>query len=204
MSALFAAGALCHALGATRPFMIAATPWILLYWGSFVLFTAFKEQGAPIVAWAAAAAVVTFFLEALGVATGVVFGSYAYGDVLGVKVLSVPPLIGFNWVVVVLGLSRFLRIRFPLLNPAIGAFSVAAAAVAFDWVLEPFAISLEYWTWSSGVIPLKNYFAWFLIAYACALPTFFVPRKPSSFVPSFYVLAQTVFFAVTRFFLSFR
>lgn len=202
IASVFAVGAVCHGVDALLPFMLASTPWMQAAFGSYILFTAHKDQGFPIAVWAFAAAAATFFVEALGVATGLVFGAYSYGDVLGVKILGVPPLIGFNWVVVVLGLARFVRRRFPPLNPAVAALFTAAAAAAFDWALEPLAIALGYWTWAGGDVPLKNYAAWFLIAYACALPTFFFPRKPFSALPSVYVLAQLGFFVLTRFILS--
>ena len=41
--------------------------------------------------------------EAVGVRTGAIFGAYSYGDVLGARLLAVPPVIGFNWTLTLLG-----------------------------------------------------------------------------------------------------
>jgi putative membrane protein len=37
-----------------------------------------------------------FSVEAVGVATGILFGSYAYSDVFGFKIFDTPALIGVN------------------------------------------------------------------------------------------------------------
>ena len=37
--------------------------------------------------------------EILGVQYGLIFGNYEYGNNLGLKILGVPLLIGFNWVI---------------------------------------------------------------------------------------------------------
>ena len=37
-----------------------------------------------------------FFIEAIGVSTGIIFGSYQYGEALGPKIFHTPLLIGLN------------------------------------------------------------------------------------------------------------
>ena len=43
--------------------------------------------------------IVGMIAEILGVQYGLIFGNYEYGNNLGLKILGVPILIGFNWVV---------------------------------------------------------------------------------------------------------
>jgi len=203
-SLMFAVGAAGHAYGPTLPLMLALTPWMLLAFGLLSLHAAVRDQGGPVLAWTLAVAAATFFLEALGVATGLVFGSYEYGTALGAHVLGVPPVIGFNWALVVLGCVRFLKRRFPGLRPALGALAVGILAVGFDWIMEPLAIRLGYWAWAGGDIPLQNYAAWFAIAAVAAYPALRQPRRPDSAFPAAYVLIQAVFFVVLRAALSFR
>jgi hypothetical protein len=94
----------------------------------------------------------------------------------------------------------------------------------FDWIMEPVAIRLDYWTWAGGDIPMQNYFAWFVIATVSAFAyrkLVSTARLASSTVSSsgqtdgdladgeradgagslagFYVLVQACFFAALRF-----
>ena len=39
-----------------------------------------------------------FLSEIIGVNTGLIYGSYIYGNSLGIKFLNVPLIIGFNWI----------------------------------------------------------------------------------------------------------
>lgn len=107
LSSFYAVGVLWHAIPFTFPIMLLLTPYVLLIFGLFIFFSALPEGGKPFLLWAAATFVVTFAAEAVGVATGEVFGQYLYGDVLGIKLFGVPLLIGFNWTVVVLGIASF-------------------------------------------------------------------------------------------------
>jgi putative membrane protein len=40
----------------------------------------------------------------------------------------------------------------------------ATIATCFDYILEPVAIKLHFWTWENGQIPLLNYICWFFIS----------------------------------------
>jgi bisanhydrobacterioruberin hydratase len=162
----FAIGFAGHLLPATRPLMHTLTPLALLFTAGAVAVPLIRERAAAAGAWALAVYVIGFAFEALGVATGLVFGAYSYGTVLGPKLLGVPLIIGLNWAMVILGAvsftTRFLR------HPLAAAAAAGALTAGFDWVLEPVAVSSGYWRWAGGVIPLQNSIAWFLIAAALA------------------------------------
>jgi putative membrane protein len=149
--------------------------------------------------------VVTYFLEVLGVATGMVFGDYVYGYALGLRLLEVPVLIGFNWVLVILGFLRasqhlFIRGKADtrrgrgLLLVTASVLIPAAGAVVFDYIMEPVAIELEYWIWAAGKVPLQNYLAWFLIALAASLAFRLTRITFSSMLPFYYAVIQMLFF----------
>lgn len=108
--------------------------------------------------------VLTFFVEVAGVSTRVIFGSYDYGKSMGLQWLNVPLLIGANWLVLTLsaaGMVQHLRV------PNTVRWALAAALmVALDWVIEPIAMQLDFWMWEGGMIPLQNYIAWFVVAFA--------------------------------------
>ncbi|HTO23780.1 MAG TPA: carotenoid biosynthesis protein [Spirochaetia bacterium] len=194
--AFFAVGLVGHLLPATRPLMVGLTPIALLVTSGIVAVPLVSERRARVGLWAAAAFAVGFGLEAIGVATGLVFGPYSYGTVLGPKLLGVPLVIGLNWPLVILGaVTLAARVAG---NPLAAALMAGALACGFDWVLEPFAVSAGYWTWLAGPIPVRNYVAWFLTSMLLAL-AFTVPRlSVRSPVPSIAVAIQAVFFSALR------
>ena len=207
LAVLFAVGTAGHLVAHTLPWMLVLTPGFLLLTSGAVAVPSLAADGRRFALWAAGAYALTFAAEAVGVATGAVFGEYVYGPTLGWKIWDVPVIIAFNWVMVVNGAiciaGRILslraapgrRIALPLLAGAIAA--------AFDWVMEPVAIRLDYWTWAGGSIPLQNYAAWFVLAAGLAA---FHPRQlqracelgTTGRLAGVYVLLQTAFFGAMR------
>ena len=207
LAVLFGVGIAGHALPAALPLMLLLTPGFLLLTGILVAVPSLAADGRGFARWTAGAYAVTFAAEAVGVATGVVFGEYAYGPTLGWQAWNVPLIIAFNWVMVVNGavciarrIGRFGtegggRLALPLLAGAIAA--------AFDWIMEPVAIRLDYWTWAGGGIPLQNYVAWFVLAAALAA---FHPRQlqracdlgTTGRLAGLYVVLQAAFFGALR------
>jgi bisanhydrobacterioruberin hydratase len=194
--AFFAIGFAGHLSPDMRPLMLGLTPVALLVTAGIVAVSLVSERRAGVAVWAAAAFVAGFALEAVGVATGLVFGPYSYGTVLGPKLLGVPLVIGLNWPLVILGAATF-AVRLTR-SPLAAALLAGALTAGFDWVLEPFAVSTGYWSWQAGSVPLRNYAAWFLISTLLALA--FTGRRLSvrSPVASIAVAIQVVFFSGLR------
>ena len=159
---LYAVGTAAHLYRPALGLMMAMTPWFLLACGLAVIWPSIRTGGKRFLIWGAVVYVVTFFLEALGVATGLVFGEYIYGSTLGLAAFGVPLVIAFNWAVVVYGAVRMAGRR--KRSDFMTAVMTGAVATMFDWIMEPVAIRLDYWTWAGGDIPMQNYFAWFVIA----------------------------------------
>ncbi len=206
-------GAIGHLWSVSRPLMLALTPYVLLITGAVALAPAVREAGIRVLVWAVFAYVLTFAAEAVGVATGAVFGSYIYGPTLGVQAFGVPLVIGFNWVLVVLGAVRacyvvrsyieiaLLRFGAPRFAAMVGAISVAGVAaallgVAFDVILEPVAMRFDYWQWAGGFVPLQNYVGWFFVGLIPAIVYFSSGIEIRTRVPVYYLVLQAVFFAV--------
>lgn len=100
-----------------------------------------------------------FVIEYIGVHTGVLFGSYEYGKALGPGIGDIPIVIGVNWFCVVLASSALIySIR---LNVALKAILAGALSTGMDFLIEPVAIKLDFWSWEGGVIPTWNYVCWF-------------------------------------------
>jgi putative membrane protein len=108
---------------------------------------------------------VGFGVEVVGVNTGLLFGSYEYGSVLGSKFWNTPLIIGVNWILLVYSTGMtsnyFLRTLKPILKTAIGA----TIMVVLDFFIEPVAIDLEFWTWENNIIPVQNYLMWWLVSF---------------------------------------
>lgn len=110
---------------------------------------------------------VTFFTmgmlaEWIGVHQGFLFGSYSYGNNLGIKLDGVPLLIGVNWCILVLitgAIANFLT-----RNNFLRIFTGAGLMVFLDFFLEHTAPRFDFWTFAGGIAPFKNYLAWFIIA----------------------------------------
>lgn len=102
-------------------------------------------------------------VEWVGVNTGLLFGSYSYGTVLGPKILGVPLIIGINWAMLSIlsaALLATLRLHFWL-----EVFASALLMVFLDFLMEPVAMKLGYWSWKGGHIPTYNYVCWLLTAF---------------------------------------
>ena len=103
-----------------------------------------------------------FLVEVIGVSTGVLFGEYTYGATLGFKLFETPLMIGVNWILLSLasfGVSSFfLKKQLPIILLS------SLLMVLMDVLIEPIAISLDFWTWALGDIPLQNYIMWFFVS----------------------------------------
>jgi bisanhydrobacterioruberin hydratase len=104
----------------------------------------------------------SFTIEAIGVATGSVFGEYQYGTGLGAKIFETPLIIGVNWILLVYTSSNIaagLNIKTPL-----QIVIASGVMLMYDFVLEQLAPKLNMWQWKDDVIPTQNYLAWFILA----------------------------------------
>jgi putative membrane protein len=101
-----------------------------------------------------------FSVEAIGVQTGMLFGSYSYGYVFGVKIFETPLIIGVNWLFLALsthGIVQYFtkRALWLILIPPF-------LMTSLDFLVEPVAMKLGFWDWENSVIPIQNYVMWFV------------------------------------------
>ncbi|WP_273446326.1 carotenoid biosynthesis protein [Neolewinella agarilytica] len=212
----FSSGALAHCLPAVLPITQVTTDGLLFVLNGLVLYAIYRaNQDKRLFVWLAIAYVFTFIMEALGVATGAIFGEYAYGPTMWFQWLGVPFVIALNWCVLTLACNevvirlfskkakaeadqsgikyRISHIAYPLLAGVLTA--------AYDVLIEPVAIKLDYWQWAAGDIPLQNYLAWAAIAFVISLPLHLLKIRFRSPVLLVYFLAQLFFFVVLNFML---
>ena len=102
------------------------------------------------------------FVEWLGANYSLLFGSYDYGDNLGLKLDGVPLFIGVNW-----ALLTFItgEISSRTQTNLWGRSAVGASLMVFlDFLMEQSAPSFDFWSFGDEV-PLENYVTWFVIAF---------------------------------------
>jgi len=117
--------------------------------------------------WLAAAALIGFTAEVLGVRYGFIFSEYSYTEVLIPQLLSVPVVMLSAWMVLV-SYSRQLLLRFDL-HPVVEALLAAGWMTAIDLVIDPLAANqLGYWSWVNPGdyygIPVHNFAGWFVVS----------------------------------------
>ncbi|HSI77937.1 MAG TPA: carotenoid biosynthesis protein, partial [Lunatimonas sp.] len=132
--------------------------------------------------------------EIIGVQTGLIFGDYYYGTVLGTKIWGVPLIIGLNWFLLVYLTGEWLHGK--IQNHWIAASSGALLMVGIDFVIEPVAVSLGFWTWTSEAIPLENYLGWFFIAFVLQVAYRHFIFKKENRLSAFLLLNLILFFAI--------
>jgi len=106
--------------------------------------------------------IISWLVEAAGVNTGVIFGSYKYGSGLGPGLAGTPFLIGLNWLFLVYTTSIIASklTRSPV--PAI--ITASLLMIVYDLAMEPAAPILDLWQFEDGPAPLLNYVSWFIIS----------------------------------------
>lgn len=100
--------------------------------------------------------------EVFGVNTGYLFGDYYYGGSLGIKVFSVPLIIGLNWLMLtyVTKIIAQQLISYRAMQVVVGSLLM----VGYDFLLEIPAERLNMWHWINGAPDYHNFLGWFLVA----------------------------------------
>ena len=120
--------------------------------------------------------------EAVGIRTGVPFGTYRYTGTLGPDVLGVPIVIPLAWTMMAYPAAIVGRLA---TRTTAGAIVLAAGALTvWDLFLDPQMVAAGHWVWQQpgpalAGIPLMNYAGWFLTALviqAVLVPAVHTPR----------------------------
>ena len=155
--ALHLVGAIGLSMNMFRDFFLFLVPFNLIL--TFLLcffFISWKQHFKPFII----IYLLGFFIEVVGVKTGLLFGEYIYGHYLGVKFLEVPLVIGVNWLLLIFctyGLAqKFFK------NIFVKIIFASFLMVLLDLAIEPVAIKLGFWSWTEIHVPIQNYFMWFL------------------------------------------
>ena len=159
----------------------------LLFWGNGVFSNRLIKTALIVFG-------IGFFIEVIGVKTGALFGEYYYGNPLGLKLFEVPLIIGVNWLVLSFSSTGIACKIFKSKMLQIVASSFLL--VALDFLIEPVAVKLDFWTWIHGDIPIKNYLMWFVTGLLVNGVVIFCTDKIHFRTSLFVFFTQVYFFAL--------
>ena len=176
-----------------RALFIRLTPFSLVVSGLMLLY--FEEDKSSSF-WSIFVFILLmgYGLEVLGVNTGYPFGDYSYGEAFGWRWMGTPFLIGLNWWILAYAGAMICRTLTPILW--LNALICGILITLIDFILEPVAISLNFWSWSGGNIPIQNYLTWFVCIMLFSWAIYrFSARSRNSLAP--WVLGvKTMFFVL--------
>jgi putative membrane protein len=178
----------------TRPFFLQIVPFHLLLMLVVIILSRHKLSSRfgifiLIIFWFG------FIAEWIGVHKGWLFGNYAYGKTLGLKLFDIPLMIGVNWFLLVYAVGVAMQ-RIRLKSAFFRVITGAAVLVLLDVLIEPVAIKFDYWHWVNNIIPLKNYICWFLISAGMLYVFEWFNFKKQSKVAPVLLITEFVFFGV--------
>lgn len=199
-----------------KNFFIAATPVNLLLMLGLIVYTQ-EKINISFISFILLCFIVGVGAELIGVNTSLLFGSYAYGKVLGPSYRGVPFMIGVNWFIIMyccgISVNMLLEKASAKLAEMTGApskalkvFSVmsdgAMLAVFFDWIMEPAAAKLGYWQWfGDGSIPVYNYLTWFILSAGLMAAFAFLKFPKRNIFAVNLLMIVMMFFMIIRTFL---
>lgn len=194
---VFLMGLAGHFLDNYLDLMLVLTPFVLLITGTAALILSGEIKSIKFIVWFVAMYLFTLSVEIAGVITGNIFGEYTYGNVLGYKFAGVPLIIGFNWLLVILGVFAISNNLFK--NKFLIIIASALLAVLFDYIIEPVAMNLNYWQWEMNTVPVQNYFAWFIVSLIALISLMYFNIKIHSKIFIHYFICLIIFFLILNF-----
>ncbi len=142
-----------------------------------------------------------FGAEWLGVQTGLLFGSYTYGSVLGPKAGGTPLIIGINWILVTYSSAMLVQALSGGRHAWwLRALLSALLMVGLDVLIEPVAVQQGFWSWAGEEIPLQNYLGWMAVAFPLQLAYHKKVEAETNYVAAALFILQLIFFLVIGFF----
>lgn len=166
-------------LGWPIPKMLGPASTVLV-WAFALLHAGWRLGWRQALVFCGIAFVVGLTLEAIGVATGWVYGGYHYSPRLGPLLFNVPVLIPLSWFMVVyLAYAMTERLAGPwseartpsrvLLTCLLGA----VVATAWDVVADPQMVKTQLWVWDQPGeffgVPVHNFAGWLVTAFVVLL-----------------------------------
>lgn len=197
----FTVGLIFHIIPATYKYVLFITDISMLVTNSVVMYFILRAQAdKKLFFWSILTFLLTYITELAGIKTGAIFGNYEYGETMLIQVLNVPVVIAMNWVILIIGSYSIVQ-RANLKTMFIPVIS-SIIVVGFDFVMEEVAMKLDYWQWENNIVPLQNYFAWFIISLFFTSMLAVLKLRIENRIVQIYFLIQLLFFIGLRLFLN--
>jgi putative membrane protein len=178
-----------------KSFFIHCTPILLLLCFAWILL-ADKETGTDKTRLIILAISAGYAIELVGVGTGKIFGMYWYGESLGPKISGVPPLIGINWCMLLLGASSLVSHSLHEKSILLKSFLTAGLMTILDFCMEPVCDVLDMWYWGAGEAGLRNFIVWYAFSMLLSLIYFAMGFRLTNAIAMLVFGLQLVFFSV--------
>lgn len=145
--------------------------------------------------------IAAFIIEAIGVKTGRIFGSYRYETGLGPKIFETPLMIGANWALLVY-CTAVISNRFPV-SDFLKIIAGSVLMLTYDLILEKAAPIMHMWNFEDNVIPWRNYASWFLLSVIFHSLLRLTGIRTENRIAPFVLYVQAVFFIILVIILKF-
>ncbi|MBN2666039.1 MAG: carotenoid biosynthesis protein [Bacteroidales bacterium] len=197
----FSVGITGMAIPASRETFTSLTPVaLLLSIAAVIIFHKFHDPAKEILFFLFIF-IAAFIIEAIGVKTGRIFGSYRYETGLGPLIFETPLMIGANWALLVY-CTAVIACRF-LVSDFLKIIAGSALMLAYDLILEQAAPVMHMWSFEDNVIPWRNYASWFLLAVIFHSLLRLSGVRTENHIAPFVLFVQAVFFIILVIILKF-
>ncbi|MFN6943926.1 MAG: carotenoid biosynthesis protein [Cytophagaceae bacterium] len=191
--AMYSAGFIGLNIPAVKHLFLTLTPFNLLV-SFFIILYWYEVRSVKFYLLSAFVFISAYLIEVLGVHTQLIFGSYSYGSAFGLKLFEVPLLIGINWLMLIFCTAsiaeRWLKGQAKIVKIAFAAFLM----ILLDFFIEPIAGAYDFWYWAEGIIPHRNFIAWFFISALYHTLFFSMPLRRYNYMAEVIYFCQIIFF----------
>lgn len=198
-----ALGGLWHILGKYQFWMDLLAGPVMAGIGIWIFFETLPKSkiGFKFIIFSIFVVAASWLVEFIGVKTGMIFGVYEYGPVLKPKLLGVPVSIGFAWIGTILASAAIAQsmpfLKYNSVKDFVKAGQIAFFMTLFDFLMEPAAVYLNYWTWENVTPPLINYAGWYIFSYIFA----YIGLKMGLLKQQFPLIARHFYYSQIMYFL---
>ena len=158
---LFTISGILGIISTASSWFLALTP-LYLSLNFLIILLCVKDQSVRVLKGISIPFILGFITEVLGVNLGLVYGSYTYGENLGLKIFEVPLIICLNWCLLTIVSADVGKLI--TRNKGLRILSGALLMTLLDFLIEISAPRFDFWVFKDGIVPLKNYVGWFLVA----------------------------------------